>query len=657
MKSKWDPTAFAACGDSLLKQRVYSSQLLGQNGDLVLHGGGNTSVKITETDFFGTSQDILYVKGSGWDLATIEEAGFAPVALPTLIQMADCDHIDDTQMVRLQRSAMTNPDAPNPSVEAILHAIIPFTFVDHTHADPVVALSNSTNGPERLRTLFGPRVLFIPYVMPGFQLAKAVRDRTKNVDWSQVDALILLHHGVFTFNDDPKKSYEAMIDIVTKAEELLEELGATSAPSTGVRTPLTLADTRRVAALRKAASIVANRPLLVRFEGSELANGFASRNDVFSLCNTGPLTPDHVIQTKRVAAQFDGDVDGCIQAFTEAYSLYFETYQNAGQQRLDPAPRWGVWKNMGTLAIAPNEKRLRVVGDIVQHTIRAIQWGEHMGGWKALPAKDIFDVEYWELEQAKLKRVQTLGSLEGKVAIVTGAASGIGRACVQALSDAGAVVVALDIHESSFDSPLVHATACDVTVQRQIEQAICDTVTMFGGIDIVISNAGSFPENQTIANMEPDLWNQTLNINLNSHQCLLRVCAPYLKQGIDPAVILMGSKNVAAPGPGVAAYSVAKSGLVQLGRVAAMEWAPYGIRVNTVHPDGVYDTGIWTQDRIESRAAAYGLTVDEYTSRNLLKTTIRSKDVAQAVLALVGSTFRCTTGAQIPVDGGNDRVI
>ena len=225
MKTQWDDSSFIACGNDLLKQRVYSSQILGRNGDLVLHAGGNTSVKITERDFFGQQKEVLYVKGSGWNLATIEPAGFAPVCLNTLIRLADCEALDDTQMVRLQRAAMTNPDAPNPSVEAILHAIIPYTFVDHTHADAVVALSNTPDGPQRLGEHFGPRVLFVPYVMPGFKLAKGCRNMTRDLDWSQLDAIILLHHGVFTFNNDPKVAYDNMIQIVTQAEDLLDARG------------------------------------------------------------------------------------------------------------------------------------------------------------------------------------------------------------------------------------------------------------------------------------------------------------------------------------------------------------------------------------------------------------------------------------------------
>ncbi|MEK7254875.1 MAG: class II aldolase/adducin family protein, partial [Bacteroidota bacterium] len=229
MLNRWNVAEATQLNSNLLQLRVYTSRLLGAEGDLVLHGGGNTSVKITETNLFGEPEELLYVKGSGWDLATIEAEGFAPVRLDVLKKMATLPSLTDSEMVRLQRSAMTNPNAPTPSVEAVLHAIIPFTFVDHTHADAVVTITNSPGGEQRIREIYGERMLIVPYVMPGFILAKAIFEQTKGVDWSQVEGMILMNHGVFTFDNDARASYEKMIDIVTKAEAYLVKNGAAAA--------------------------------------------------------------------------------------------------------------------------------------------------------------------------------------------------------------------------------------------------------------------------------------------------------------------------------------------------------------------------------------------------------------------------------------------
>ena len=310
--------------------------------------------------------------------------------------------------------------------------------------------------------------------------------------------------------------------------------------------------------------------------------------------------------------------------------------------------------------LAANRKRLGIVQDISQHTIKSIQQAEHLGGWQALPRQDLFDVEYWELEQAKLKSSAKLPEFEGKVAVVSGAASGIGRACVQQFVGKGAVVLALDIADGLddiFDSDAVLALRCDVTDAGAIESALRQLVLAYGGIDIVVSNAGSFPASQSIEEMDDEAWESSQQLNLTSHMKLLRASVPFLKNGIDPAVVFVASKNVPAPGPGAAAYSVAKAGLTQMARVAALELGEAGIRVNVLHPNAVYDTAIWTDEVLASRAEHYGLSVDQYKKANVLHTEVASTDVARAVLLFAGESLAKTTGAQLPIDGGNERVI
>jgi len=629
---------------------------------LVLHGGGNTSVKAKADDLFGDSHDAVWVKGSGWDLATIERAGFAPLRMDLVRRMAELPSLSDSRMVEMLRSALLDPNAPNPSVEAILHAIIPFAYVDHTHADAVVTITNTPNGVERIGEIYGNRIFIVPYVMPGFILAKEVFDMTKDIDWAEVEGIILLNHGVFTFGDDARTSYERMIQVVTEAEDYLDLHAplATDDEDGADATSLAGADLVELARIRRTVSKTAGAPLIAAFDASPLHVAFSSRADVGKIVARGPLTPDHVIRTKRTAFVVERDLEPAVEKFAREYRAYFERNREEGLSALDPGPRWAVWPGRGTIAFGRTLDGAAIAKDIVAHTVPAIARGELLGGWKALPEDDVFDVEYWELEQAKLKRAAPPAEHAGRVAVVTGAASGIGRATVDAFLKAGACVAALDVAgrvQSMWSDARVAAFVCDVTDATAIGYAIENTVRRFGGIDAVVSNAGTFPPSAHIVDLTDEWWEKSLAVNLDSHRLLLRATIPFLEQGIDAAIVIVASKNVPAPGKGAAAYSVAKAGLTQLARVAALELAPAGIRVNVLHPNDVFDTGIWTPEVLEARAREYGMTVEAYKRKNLLGRDVTSADVATLAVALTGRIFAATTGAQIPVDGGNDRVV
>ncbi len=664
MKSLWSDTSADEFADSPLQLRVYSSRLLGQQADLVLHGGGNTSVKITEKNLFGDDEEILYVKGSGWDLGDIEIEGFAPVKLEILQHMAGFDHLSDSDMVRMQRAAMTDPYAPNPSVEAVLHAIIPFKYVDHTHADAVVTISNTPGGEEKINEIYGDRVLIVPFVMPGFILAKKIYQMTREIDWAQYDAMVLLNHGVFTFDDDARRCYEKMIDLVSRAERYIDDhveppkaAQATGAiDSSGVDLQ-TLAKTRKqVAALRGTA-------VYALFDDNAEARSFAGLGDVDTIATRGPLTPDHIIRTKQspliIQAAAAGEVSGT-EDYAAAYQAYFDSHADGHQVCLDRAPRWAVWKQHGLVSFGATLKEAGIITDICRHTIKAIQLAEKLGGWQTLPARDLFEMEYWELEQAKLNKHKARPELQGKVALVTGAASGIGKACVEALLERGAAVAALDIDPAInglFGRDEVLEVLCDVTAGAALKHSVVNTARRFGGLDIVVSNAGVFTANENIEDMDDDSWRLSMDVNLTSHQRLMKYCVPLLRHGIDPAIVIIASKNVPAPGPGASAYSAAKAGLTQLARVAALELGKDNIRVNTIHPNAVFDTGVWTDEMLQGRAKSYGMSVAEYKANNVLHTTVTSKNVAEMACAMAGTTFAKTTGSQVPVDGGNERVI
>ncbi len=653
-----------------IEQRVKTSRLLGQDPSLVLHGGGNTSLKVRCKNIFGQYEDILYIKGSGWDLATIKKAGFSPAKLDYLKKLVKLEHLDDVSMVREQRLALIDPFAPNPSVEAILHAIIPFKFVDHTHADAVVTLTNNPNGLKHIQNVYGNDLLVIPYVMPGFVLAKAVYKATcsKEFKWEKCKGIILMNHGIFTFANTAQESYDNMINLVAKATNYLIKFQ----PVSFNKIPVSDIDLIALANLRKAVSNIKKEPVLMRLDNSEHMLGFSMLDDMKQISTRGPLTPDHVIRTKLkplIINRYDS-ITKSVDDYANDYKNYFDKYTDGKLICLDKAPKWGIWQGKGAIIFGKNPKEIEIINDIKNHTTRAILQAEAFESWQPLPEKDIFEVEYWDLEQNKLKNQKKITPFGGRVALVTGAANGIGKATVEALIREGTAVIALDIDvkvETCYKSQLVKGICCDITKIKKeqnqnkgylsVNEAIEKAILHFGGIDMLVSNAGVFTKSETIENIDSENWQNSLNINLTATQNIIQALIPYLKVAINPSIVIVGSKNVQAPGYGASAYSVAKTGLVQLARIAALELSEHKINVNVVHPDAVYDTNIWTKNVLEARAKYYKLSVKAYKSRNLLKTEILSKDVAEVILSLLSPVFSKTTGAQIPIDGGNDRVI
>lgn len=658
MDSLWNDQEATSFGTDPLSQRVYTSRLLGRNPALVLHGGGNTSVKVTEKDYFGEPVDVLHVKGSGWDLATIEKEGFAPVRMEALLKMGALESMSDADMVLQQRAAMMNPNAPTPSIEAILHAVIPFTFVDHTHANAISALTCNAAGEARVRELYGDRVLIVPYVMPGFILAKTIAEMIQGRDLKAegIEGMVLLKHGLFTFDDDARKSYELHIEMVTMAENYLAEIGgADVAAKAGAEE-----DLPALAALRQGVSKARGIPVIARLDASEAAVGYASREGVSDFGTRGPLTPDHSIRTKRAPAYIaDGDIPGSLAKFGAEYAAYFDRHQK-GETMLDPSPRFVLWPGKGVVSFGATVNEANIVRDIAEHTAATVQLGEAVGGWEPLPEKDIFEIEYWDLEQAKLRKGPARKVHQGKVALVTGCAAGIGFAIAESLAEQGAQVVGLDIDK---EIPEIMARiggigmVVNLTEDQPVQDAIDFVVREFGGIDVVVSNAGIFPKNEFLGEMTQSDWDRTIAINLTSHQKLMNKVVPYVKLGVDASIIFVGSRNFKAPGPGAAAYSCSKAALTQLCRVASMELAPNKVRVNVVHPDAVFDTKLWTPEALQRSADRYGMTIEEYKTKNLMKVEIRSKDIGNMVAAMASPLFAKVTGAQIPVDGGNDRVI
>jgi len=657
MKSLWSDSEAGQFAGAL-GPRVYSSRLLGRDPTLVLHGGGNTSVKLTEKNLFGEDETLRYVKGSGADLEFIEASGFAPVRLEPLLRLAKLPALSDPEMVNQLRSHMTRADAPTPSVEAILHAILPYRYVDHTHASAVLAVMNSRDGAARIRDIYGDSVVVIPYVMPGFDLARLCAARFPAERGPKTVGMILLQHGVFSFGDSARESYERMIDLVTRAEDYLAKHSAWNIVSPAL-TPGPVPLRRELAQLRHDASKLGGFPLILTAHTDSRSLAFTRRDDLAKLSQQGPATPDHVIRTKRVPM-----LGRDLGAYALEYKRYFDELAPKAREpktMLDAAPRVVLDPPLGVCTLGKTAREAAIVYDIYSQTMDIVLRATRLGGYQALSAKDIFDVEYWDLEQAKLRKGGKPPLFTGEVALVTGAASGIGKACVDSLLARGAAVIGVDIDPAIMQlhkRPDFIGLVCDVTDEPRLTQAIEHGVRAFGGLDMLILNAGLFPPGTRISELATGEWHKVMRVNLDANLALLREAHPLLKLAPNGGrVVVIGSKNVPAPGPGAAAYSASKAALQQLARVAALEWAGDGIRLNSLHPDAVFDTAIWTDEVLTARAAHYGMTVEQYKRKNLLRTEITSRDVAELAAELCGPLFAKTTGAQIPVDGGNDRVI
>ena len=640
--------------------RVYTSQLLGRDPSLVLHGGGNTSVKLREPDVLGEAQDLLYVKGSGWDLATIREAGFVPVQLPHLLKLAKLESLSDPQMISELATHVMRARAPAPSVETILHAILPYPYVDHTHADALLAVTNTADGARRIREIYGDDVVVIPYVMPGFDLARVCAREFPRQAHARTLGMVLLNHGIFSFGSSARESYERMITLVERAEGYLRGQRAWHRPAApGPPSAASAASRLTIAQLRRDISACAGFAVIFATHQDEKFLAFAQRQDLAQISQQGPATPDHVIRTKRLP-MLGRDVG----AYAAAYKDYFASQAAAAREpkvMLDPAPRVVLDAALGIGCVGRSVREANIVRDLYAHTIDVILAATALGGYQALPEKDIFDMEYWDLEQAKLAQAGAPPVFAGEIALVTGAASGIGKACVESLLARGAAVVALDLNPDItglFRRPDVLGLQCDITSPEQIARALDRGVLTFGGLDLLVLNAGIFPGGERVAALDDDAWRHVMHVNVDANLTLLRETHPLLKLALRGGrVVIIGSKNVPAPGPGAAAYSASKAALTQLARVVALEWGADGIRVNTLHPNAVFDTAIWSDQVLAQRARQYGLSVAEYRCNNVLKVEVCSRDVAELAAAMCGSLFDKTTGAQLPVDGGNERVI
>ena len=665
----------AAHVSEALALRTYTARLLGAETSLVLHGGGNTSVKEDATTDLGETVRVLYVKGSGWDLATIEPAGHPAVRMDALEKLLAFEAMTDEQMVNGLRLALLDANAPTPSVETLLHAALPALYIDHTHADAVLAIADQKNGESICRELYGDALLWIPYVMPGFGLARACKTAWEERDRTKPDPTIMVldRHGVFTFGDTAQQSYERMIAAVTRAEQHTADRMST------MNVPPVERDDRlagRVAAVVRGAwatvsGEVLERGPVVAVRTSELILSFLERRDVDELTQRGCATPDHVLRTKPFPlvvskpalgdlVAFASRMDREIARYSKTYDVYFadqSAKKHVSPKKLDPWPRIILVPKIGILAIGKTKKEAVIAADIYEHTIQVITDAEAVGSYAPAGRNDLFDVEYWSLEQAKLKHVAEL-PLARSVAVITGAANGIGKATAKHFLALGAHVMlgdrdhgALEAAAKELGGDRVAFSECDVTDRAAVENLFHLASLSFGGVDIVVSNAGIACEGHLDTDEGAAALRRSMDVNFFAHNMVASAaCEVFHLQRRGGCLLFNASKSAFAPGPGFGPYAVAKAALIGLMRQYALDQARHGVRSNAVNADRVR-TGIFADGLLESRAAARSISVDDYFRSNLLAREVSAFDVAQSFGYLAQA--KATTGCVITVDGGN----
>ena len=679
MKSRWVAseaadfvTRYAEKGVSAeLAIRTYTTRLLGSDPRLVLHGGGNTSVKTTAKDQLGEDVEVLCVKGSGWDMGNIEPQGLPAVRLAELRRLRRLNALSDEDMVNFQRINLLDSSAPNPSVETLLHAFLPHKFIDHTHSTAVLALTDQPDGEALARDLYGKRVAYVPYFIPGFTLAKAVADVFDANPG--VEGLILPRHGIFTFADDAKTAYERMIEFVTLAEERLQRNRKVLAPAALPAHIARVADIAPI--LRGAVAIERNamagtvKRQILCFRTSPTILNYVNGADLARYSQVGVVTPDHTIRTKNWplvvpapdAHKLDDwkkDVQDAVAAFVARYHDYFRRNNetsNPKKKELDPLPRVILVPGIGLFGVGASAKDAAIAADIAENTVEVITDAEAIGEYKCISENDMFEVEYWSLEQAKLGKGAEK-TLARQVCVVTGGGSGIGAATARAMAAEGAEIAILDRdHDMAVKAAkAVHkhalAIACDVTDPASVKAAFDKVAEAFGGADIVVSNAGAAWQG-TIGSVDDAVLRKSFELNFFAHQSVAQNAVHVMKaQGTYGCLLFNTSKQAVNPGKDFGPYGLPKAATLFLVRQYALDHGKDGIRANAVNADRIR-SGLLTDDMVAARAKARGVSEESYMSGNLLGREVYASEVAEAFVYLAHAEK--TTAAVITVDGGN----
>ncbi len=678
MKSRWveaEAAEIVARGAEAgiardLALRLYSTRLLGADPKLVLHGGGNTSLKTRARDLLGNEIEVLRIKASGADMATIEAEGLPAVRLAPLRDLRALEAIADEKLLAIERANLIDPAAPNPSVEVMLHAFLPHKFVDHTHASAVLSIIDQPDGEKKCADVFGGRLAFVPYLMPGFGLAKKAIEIFERAQPS--DGLILSKHGIVTFGESAREAYERMIAMVSLAEGFITRNSEPRILVTEWREPEPIAAVApiiRGACSQKDEKIEgAWRRLVLDFRGGPMVLS-ALQSDLACLAEGGVVTPDHTIRTKNwplVLPHADaGKLDGFARATREAVGAFVGRYRDyfarhnkragGAKQELDPLPRVALVPGLGLFGLGRTKRDAAIAADIAEEWMAVVGDAERIGRFESISEADMFDCEYWPLEQAKLG-ARNEPPLAGQIVAVTGAAGAIGGATAKAFATAGAEVALLDLNLAAAleqaktigGSPL--AIACDVTDGGSVRAAFDQIAAHFGGVDIVVSNAGAAWQGR-IGEVDEDILRKSFELNFYGHQRVAQAAIKIMRaQGTGGCLLFNVSKQAVNPGPNFGPYGIPKAALLALMRQYALDYGADGIRANAVNADRIR-SGLLTEEMIASRAKARGLSEKDYMSGNLLGREVTAEDVAQAFL---NQALALKTTADVTtVDGGN----
>ena len=679
MRSRWnDADAAALSGVDLL---VYASRLVGAETSLVVWGGGNTSIKVSERDHRGRDISVLRVKGSGSDLKSIQTKDFPGVRMDDIRALLERQDMGDEEMVAYLAHALQEPGGPRPSIETLLHGFVEAAAVVHTHADAIVSLTNNDRAADVLAGVYGKDVIALDYRRPGFKISREVAEAIAAN--AQARALLLSKHGTICWGATVREAYEATVELITRAEDAIAERRRGRRVFGGPRVPVLEPAARRAAALdvapRLRGRLARARRVIMAFDDTAAVTEFVCSAAAPALSQVGPATPDHTIYTRRlpcfVALDDAGDpaavtaaIDRALERFVADYTAYVDGHRPAGLELTDPLPRVVLVPGLGMFTAGRDARTAGIVNDIYHHTIDVIGNAAGFGRYVSLSARDAFDVEYWPLELYKLTLAPPDKELARRIALVTGGGSGIGRAVAHRLAAEGAHVAVTDVDAASaarvadeigqaVGPGRAVGLALDVTREASVREAFEETILRWGGLDVLVSNAG-IAHSSPVDRMALADWERSFAVNATGHFLVAREAMRVLiRQGIGGALVFVATKNVMSPGKDFAAYSAAKAAEAQLAKVLALEGAPHGIRSNIVNPDAIFqDSRLWSEEIRRERAAAQGIAVEQledfYRKRNLLGARIVPEDVAQAVLFLVSNRSAKTTGCTLTVDGG-----
>jgi rhamnulose-1-phosphate aldolase/alcohol dehydrogenase len=681
---RWDDAAATGLGP--LEALVYRSNLLGADRALANQGGGNTSTKGTLRDHAGREQRVLWIKGSGTDLATITEAGFAALRLDEILPLRGRESMDDATMVDYLLRCALGPNQPRPSIETLLHAFVAAPHVDHTHPDAVIALTSSPRGRELAEEEFDGEAVWLDYQRPGFDMSKRIAELLQANPAAR--AVLLEKHGLVTWGSTPEESYRSTIDVVARAARVLERVGGASFGLGGEKVAEPAEDdvdallAKSLPALRGALLADADGVVL-EVDRSPEAVAFASSVRGPEVSQVGAPCPDHLISTKHrpLVVGFDPGRDGADElaaAFRSGVATYAQWYRDyyAGNVDdetrrfpIDPVgPRVTIVPGVGIVTSGADAGKARTARDLYHRAIAVQDAADAVGGFRSLSEAEAFAIEYWPLERYKLAQAPPRGELAGRVALVTGGASGIGRATARVLAERGAHVVVADINDEGARQVAEELVAAhglrramavptDVTDEDAVRQMVSETVLAYGGLDILVASAG-LATSAPLVETTLEEWEHSYAILARGYFLAAREAFRVLiDQGRGGSVVFVGSKNALVAGANAAAYSSAKAASLHLARCLAEEGGPHGIRVNTVNPDAVIQgSAIWSSDWKAERASTYGVTEEDlesfYRGRTKLDVNVYPEDVAEAIAFLAGPHAAKSTGNVVNVDGG-----